>query len=106
VRLTYLALIALTLPLAACTSVGPEAKVRNALLDAGLSHRMAECMAERMVDRLSIPQLRRLNSLAKLPKKDVGNMTVDEFLYRTRALEDPEIFAVVSRAGLGCAIAG
>lgn len=99
-------LIALSLPLAACTSVGPEAKVRNTLIEAGLSHRMAGCMAERMVDRLSIPQLRRLGSLAKLPGKDIGGMTVDEFLYRTRALEDPEIFAVVSRAGLGCAIAG
>jgi len=98
--------IALALTLAACATVSPEAKVRNALLDAGLSPSMAHCMAERMVDRLSLTQLRRLNSLAKLPGRDIGNMTVDEFLYRARALEDPEIFAVVSRAGLGCAIAG
>jgi hypothetical protein len=96
----------LLLPLAACSSVGPEAKVRTALMDAGLSRHMAECMAERMVDRLSLVQLKRLNSLAKLPGKDIHGMTVDELLYRTRALEDPEIFAVVSRAGLGCAIAG
>jgi hypothetical protein len=101
-----LAPIALALSLAACATVSPEAKVRNALLDVGLSPPMAECMAERLVDRLSLAQLRRLNSLAKLPGRDIGNMTVDEFLYRTRALQDPEIFSVVSRAGLGCAIAG
>jgi hypothetical protein len=99
-------LLALLLPLAACSSMRPEAKVRTALVEAGLSPPMAQCMAERMVDRLSIAQLRRLNSLARLPGRDVGNMTVDEFLYRARALEDPEIFTVVTRAGLGCAIAG
>ena len=99
-------LIALVLSLAACSTVGPEAKVRNALLKAGLSHRMADCMADRMVDRLSMMQLRRLSSLSKLPGQDIGEMTIDEFLYRTRALDDPEILSVVSRAGLGCAIAG
>jgi len=102
----YIGLAALLLPLAACSTVGPEAKVRNALLKAGLSHRMADCMADRMVDRLSMTQLRRLGSLAKLPGRDIGGMTIDEFLYRTRALDDPEILSVVSRAGLGCAIAG
>jgi hypothetical protein len=67
---------------------------------------MAGCMAERMVDRLSITQLRRLQALSKLPEKDIGAMTVDQLLYQVRALKDPEIFLVTSRAGLGCAIAG
>jgi hypothetical protein len=101
-----LAPIALALFMAGCATVSPEAKVRSALMDAGLSSSMAGCMAERMIDRLSIPQLRRLGSLAKLPGRDVGNMSVDELLYRVRALEDPEILTVVTRAGLGCAIAG
>jgi hypothetical protein len=101
-----LPLIAPALLLAACATVSPEAKVRNALLDAGLSPPMAGCMAERMVDRLSIPQLRRLQSLGKLAHRDIRAMTVDEFLWHVRALEDPEIFSVVSRVGVGCAIAG
>jgi hypothetical protein len=63
-------------------------------------------MAERMVDRLSITQLRRLQALSKLPEKDIGAMTVDQLLHQVRALKDPEIFLVTSRAGLGCAIAG
>ena len=96
----------LPLPLAACVTPSPESRVRSALMDAGVSPPMADCMAERMVDRLSLAQLRRIGSLAKLPHRDIGSMTIDEFLYRVRALEDPEILTVVSRAGLGCAIAG
>jgi hypothetical protein len=91
---------------AGCATVSPEARVRSALIGAGLSPRMAGCMAERMVDRLSITQLRRLQALSKLPEKDIGAMTVDQLLHQVRALKDPEIFLVTSRAGLGCAIAG
>ncbi len=65
---------------------------------------MAGCMAERMADRLSIGQLRRLQSLASLRKSHMGDMTVDRFLYKVRALDDPEIFAVTSKAALICAI--
>ena len=100
---------ALTLPLAAlllpsCATVSPESKVRAGLIEAGLSPRMAECMAERMVDRLSLVQLRRLQSLASLRKSHMGEMTVDRFLYKVRALEDPEIFMVTSKAAILCAI--
>lgn len=93
------------LALSACATVSPEARVRTALLDAGLSPRMAGCMAERMVDRLTISQLRQLQSLARLPERDLGGMSVDELLHRTRALDDPEIFVVVSKSALRCAIA-
>jgi len=84
----------------------PEARIRTRLMDAGLSRPMAGCMAERLVDRLSMQQLRRLGSLAKLGERDIGSMTVDRFLNHVRALEDPEILMVVTRAGLGCAISG
>ena len=65
---------------------------------------MSSCMAEKMVDRLDIVQLRRLQSLASLRKSHMGEMTVDRFLYKVRALEDPEIFSVTSKAALICAI--
>jgi len=61
-------------------------------------------MAEKMVDRLDIVQLRRLQSLASLRKSHMGDMTVDRFLYKVRAMEDPEIFSVTSKAALICAI--
>ena len=98
-------LLVCVLPLAGCASVSPEAKVRAKLIDAGISPPIAGCMAERLVDRLSISQLKRLQSLAKLPDRDIGGMTIDQFLHHLRALDDPEIFAVVSKAGIGCAIA-
>ncbi|MBK5264051.1 MAG: hypothetical protein JJE34_02275 [Alphaproteobacteria bacterium] len=97
--------LALLLPLfalSACTT--PETKVRNSLMKAGLSEHMASCMAERMVDRLSMTQLRRLSSLSSIKQDNLGKMTIDEFIYRTRALQDPEILQVVTASGLRCAI--
>lgn len=57
-----------------------------------------------MVDRLSLVQLRRLQSLASLRKSRMEDMTIDRFLYKVRALEDPEIFAVTSKAAIVCAL--
>ncbi len=91
------------LALSACAT--PESRVRTALLDAGLSRPVATCMAQRMIDRLSIAQLRRLSSLSSLKGQPIGELTVGEFLRHARALGDPRILGVVTTAGLGCAIA-
>jgi len=99
-------IILAALVLSACTTVSPEARVRKNLIDAGLSPRMAGCMAERMTDQLSIDQLLKLRSLAHLRGRDMDEISVNEFVRRLRALQDPEIVSVVSRAGIGCAIAG
>lgn len=89
--------------LTACTT-SPETRVRNSLLKMGLSPSMAYCMAERMVDRLSLVQLRRLSSLSSIKESQLREMTIDEFIYRTLALQDPEILSVVTSSGLRCAI--
>jgi hypothetical protein len=99
--LTLLPLVALS----ACATPSPEARVRSRLIEAGLSQPMASCMAERLVDRLSIQELRRLSSLGKLRDREIGEMTVDKFLRHIRALQDPHILKVVTTAGIGCAIA-
>ena len=101
-----LAAVALLLALGACQTLSPEARVRQRLIEAGLKPRMAQCMAERLTDRLSIGQLRELGRAARLPGRDVGNMTVDELVYRLRAVGDPQIITVVTRSGIGCLIAG
>lgn len=88
--------------LAACAT--PETRVRTALMDAGLSKPIASCMADRMVDRLSLIQLNRLSGLKKLRGQDIRKITVEEFLKRTRSLQDPEILGVVSSSGLICAV--
>ena len=94
--------VASLLALSACAT--PETRVRTALMDAGLSKPIASCMADRMVDRLSLIQLNRLSGLKKLRGQDMRKVTVDEFLKRTRSLQDPEILGVVSSSGLICAL--
>ncbi|WP_242124442.1 hypothetical protein [Sphingobium sp. Sx8-8] len=93
-----------SLLLSACATVSPESRLRAGLMDAGISPRMSACMAEKMVDRLSLAQLHRLQSLVSLRKSHMGDMTVDRFLYKVRALDDPEIFTVTSKAAIICAI--
>ncbi len=93
------------LALSACATMSPETKVRTRLMEAGLSRPMASCMAERLVDRLSMQELRRLGSLSKLGTRRMGDMTIDELLHRLGALNDPHILKVVAKAGIGCAIA-
>lgn len=98
-----MALVAVAaLALSACAT--PETRVRTALIDAGLSKPVASCMADRMVDRLSLIQLNKLSGLKKLRGQDVRKLTVDEFLKRTRSLQDPEILGVVTSSGLICAV--
>jgi predicted Zn-dependent protease len=88
--------------IAACAT--PETRVRTALVNAGLSTPVASCMADRMVDRLSLIQLNKLSSLKKLRSQDAGKLSVDQFLKRTRSLQDPEILGVVTSSGLICAV--
>ena len=96
-------LVGLTLlALSACAT--QETRIRSALMDAGLSKPIAGCMADRMVERLSLVQLNRLNGLKKLGGQDIRKVTLEEFLRRTRSLQDPEILSVATSSGLICAI--
>ncbi len=92
--------------LAACASISPEARLRAGLMEAGLGLRQSACMAERMADKLSLLQLRRMSSLKNLRGDRARGMSVDRLLYNLRSLEDPEIIAVTSSAALRCAIGG
>ena len=97
-RLTPLALALLLLT--ACAT--PETRLRNGLVEAGLSEPLAACMADRMVDRLSLMQLRRLADL-----KNAGRAAgLDEFLHRVRSLRDTEVWTVTSTSAALCAVAG
>jgi len=91
-----------TIALTACAT--PETKVRKGLMSAGLSAPISACMAERMVDRLSLFQLNKLNGLGKLRKRKAGDVSFNEFAKRTKALRDPEILGVVTSSGLICAV--
>jgi hypothetical protein len=84
----------------------PETRIRNALVEAGLSKPIAGCMAGRMVDRLSLLQLNKLRGLGKLQEKKSRQLSIEEFVKRTKALQDPEILGVVTSSGVICAIGG
>ncbi|MBL0914360.1 MAG: hypothetical protein IBJ13_02235 [Sphingopyxis sp.] len=101
-KLTVLPLIAASLMLAGCAT--PEARLRTGLNNAGLSKAMSACMAERMVDRLSLLQLRRLGSLGSLKDKRITDLSLDQFLHKVRALKDPEILTVSTSSAALCAL--
>ena len=75
VQWEQVALASLTLlALSACAT--PETRIRSALMDAGLSKPIAACIADRMVERLSLVQLNRLNGLKKLGGQDIRKVTL------------------------------
>ena len=90
-------LTVLALSVASCAV--PEARLRTGLINAGLSKPLSACMAERMVDRLSLKQLLRIADLSRASKSE----SIDQFLHRVRALEDTEILAVTSSSAALCA---
>jgi hypothetical protein len=98
--LSICVLIATSLALAACAT--PETRIKTALTGAGLSDKMADCMAGRMVDRLSLLQLNKLRGLQKLKQGNPQKMTIEEFVKRTKSLQDPEIVSVVTSSGVIC----
>jgi hypothetical protein len=88
--------------LASCAT--PESQLGSALRSAGLSPRVSGCMAERMVDRLSLGQLLKLRSLGGLGDKPVGELSAREFMRRVRALGDPEIVSVAASSLAVCGL--
>jgi hypothetical protein len=97
----FIPLLVLT-SLSACAT--PETRLRTGLMSAGLSAPQSACMADRMNDKLSLLQLKRLASLGSLKQKQVTSLSIAEFLHKVRALKDPEILIVTSKAALTCAI--
>lgn len=98
----WIAAAAALVLLAGCAT--PEQRVRAGLIDAGLSPPLAACMAERMVERLNLLQLRRIGRLGELRDTNVRELSVEQFLHRARALGDPEILAVMTTSAGICAI--
>ena len=100
----FLPALLIIMALAGCAS--PEIRIRTALVDAGLSKPVASCMAGRMVDRLSLMQLNKLRGLGKLQDQKTRQLSIAEFVKRTKALQDPEILSVVTSSGVICAVGG
>lgn len=98
VRAGAATLAATVFVLAACTPAKlAEGRVRSALVDAGLSEPNAACMAERMTDRLTLGQLRKLQAL-QAPKRSIA-----DYVMTVRKVGDRELIEVTVGSALLCA---
>lgn len=98
VRASAAALAALAMFVTACTPAKlAEGRVRSALVDAGLSEPNAACMAERMTDRLTLGQLRKLQALQS-PKRSIA-----DYVMTVRRVGDRELIEVTVGSALLCA---
>lgn len=95
-------LLSLSLALAGCVQTIAEGRVRSALSEAGLSARVSDCMAGRMVDRLTIAQLKKLEEL-KTRAGERDPVTVRQYLARVRRVGDAEVLGVTSSSAALCA---
>ena len=89
--------VLLALALAGCVSKLAEGRVRSALVGAGLSQPNAACMAERMTDRLSLGQLRKMQAL-QAPKRSLS-----DYVYTVRRVGDSQLIEVTVSSALLCA---
>ena len=87
--------------LAACAQTIAESRVRSALTDAGVGERTASCMAGRMIDRLTIAQLRRLEEL-KRPSASARETSLADYLDRVARVGDSEVIAVTASSAALC----
>ena len=83
--------------LTGCVAKLAEGRVKSALVDAGLSEPNADCMAERMTDRLSLGQLRKLEALRGAKR------TLRDYLAAVRKVGDAEVLSVTTSAAALCA---
>ena len=81
---------------AGCVEKIAESRVRSVLVGGGVPAGVAECMAGRMVDRLSIAQLRKLERLRG------DHRTLGDYLDAVRRVGDAEVIAVTASSAALC----
>lgn len=91
------------LALSGCVQTIAEGRVKTALLEAGVPAGDADCMAKRMVDRLTIAQLRKLEALKARAGEIDRPATLGDFVTRVRRVGDQEVIAVTASSAALCA---
>ncbi len=72
-------------------------RIKSALVGAGLSPAVSECMAHRMVDQLTIRQLRKLETLQG-PRRSVS-----DYILAVQRIDDPQVVRVTISSAALCA---
>ena len=79
-----------------------EERVESALVANGVPQNFAECMAPRLTDRLSIPQLIKLERMAPQEGEDRLPSSMGEAMGRLRRVDDREAVEQVVIVGGTC----
>lgn len=95
------ALLVTALGLAACAS--PSQKITRALVAYGVPPREAQCMGDKLGQRLSYGQLRRIKELAGVDGRQLSGLTIRQIADKLTDRRDPELVAELLRAGIACA---
>ncbi len=82
-----------------------EWQIKGALVQSGIGEKRAACMAERMVDRLTIVQLWKLRQgMTAQPGEPEEGYGLGELIKRLRRVDDGEAVAVLTTSAGLCAI--
>lgn len=82
-----------------------QMQVTSALVESGIGEERAACMAERMVDRLTIGQLWKLRQgMAAQEGEPETGYGLGELIKRLRRVEDGEAVAVLTTSAGLCAL--
>ncbi len=95
-RRTLILAILLAATTSGCVSKLAYGRVKSALVEAGLSDSNAACMADRMTDKLSISQLRKLQALRGEKR------SLSDYVAAVRKVNDPEGLAVTATSAVVC----
>ncbi|MCZ8370372.1 MAG: hypothetical protein O9293_10470 [Porphyrobacter sp.] len=82
-----------------------EMQVKSALVESGIGEKRATCMAERMVDRLTLGQLWKLRQgMAPQEGEPEEGYGLGELIKRLRRVDDGEAVAVLTTSAGLCAL--
>lgn len=81
-----------------------ESRIESILTEKGVPPATAACMAGRMVDRLTLPQLRKLERMGAQDGETQVPTSLAEFVARVRRIDDPEAIEVTASSAAYCAI--
>lgn len=95
-------LIALPLALSACAT--PSQRITRNLSELGVPPRQAQCMGNRLGERLSLGQLRRLQEITSIRAERLQRMSIRQIADKLTDEKDPGLVAEFLRAGVGCLI--
>lgn len=91
--------------LSACAT--PADRISDALVGYGINPRQAECVGERLEQRLSLSQLQELAGLARSYQQndpEPGKLTVNDLLRVAAQVKDPRVPLEVAKAAGNCGL--